>query len=132
MVLNDCGDIAYEQWEKLPERYNNTELDVFQIMPNHMHGILLLMDATPTKTTCVVNIVEAYKSLVANLCLEIFEQKYPCTIMGNCGSVIIMNTSFVMNNHFMVSLITLLKIPPIGIRIVSLIMNKMRPGASPG
>jgi len=42
MVLNENGMIAYNEWEKLPERFVNMELDVFQIMPNHMHGIIVL------------------------------------------------------------------------------------------
>ncbi len=42
MLLNNFGQIAYNQWLKLPERFFNTELDVFQIMPNHMHGIIIL------------------------------------------------------------------------------------------
>jgi len=44
MVLNDFGKIAYNEWEKLPERYPNMFLDVFQIMPNHIHGIIALDD----------------------------------------------------------------------------------------
>lgn len=40
MVLNEFGRIAYNEWIKLPERFPNFELDVFQIMPNHMHGII--------------------------------------------------------------------------------------------
>ena len=40
--LNEFGIIAYNEWLKLPERFSNLELDVFQIMPNHMHGIILL------------------------------------------------------------------------------------------
>jgi len=47
MILNDAGIIASQQWEKLSERFTNIKLDVFQIMPNHMHGILLLNDAAP-------------------------------------------------------------------------------------
>jgi len=44
MVLNVFGQIAYDEWLKLPERFPNFELDAFQIMPNHMHGIILLND----------------------------------------------------------------------------------------
>jgi putative transposase len=98
------------------------ELDVFQIMPNHMHGIIMLkdiieanfdetnvgaplagarniQDATnnidqpsgtnragaspaPTLFKPVGDIVGAYKSLVANNCLEIYKQKHPGKIMG--------------------------------------------------
>jgi len=43
MILNDFGTISYLQWGKLPERFSNMELDVFQIMPNHVHGIIMLV-----------------------------------------------------------------------------------------
>jgi REP element-mobilizing transposase RayT len=36
----------------------------------------------PTKTITVGNIVGAYKSQVANLCLKIFKQKHPGETMG--------------------------------------------------
>jgi REP element-mobilizing transposase RayT len=42
MQLNAFGRIAYQEWLKTPEIRSNLELDVFVIMPNHMHGILLL------------------------------------------------------------------------------------------
>jgi REP element-mobilizing transposase RayT len=40
ILLNDFGIIVWENWEKLPERFPNVKLDVFQIMPNHIHGII--------------------------------------------------------------------------------------------
>jgi len=43
MKLNAFGKIAYEQWQKLTERFPNIELDIFQIMPNHMHGIIVIV-----------------------------------------------------------------------------------------
>jgi putative transposase len=42
MQLNDNGQIAYNEWRKLPERFANMELDVFVIMPNHIHAIIVL------------------------------------------------------------------------------------------
>jgi len=42
MMLNEYGQIAYDEWMALPERFANCSLDVFQIMPNHMHGIIVL------------------------------------------------------------------------------------------
>ena len=104
MMLNDFGIVANEQWEKLTERFTNFELDVFQIMPNHIHGIILLtenvgaglasaqntneppvrneninddkragVNPAPTNKT-IGDIVGAYKSLVANECLEIHKR----------------------------------------------------------
>jgi hypothetical protein len=40
--------------KKLLERFTNTELDVFQIMPNHIHGIIILTDAVVGATLAVV------------------------------------------------------------------------------
>ncbi|MEO5572780.1 MAG: transposase [Bacteroidia bacterium] len=34
------GNIAYQYWTKIPAHYPFVELDVFVIMPNHIHGIL--------------------------------------------------------------------------------------------
>jgi len=44
MILNDFGFIANNEWLKLVKRFSNFELDVFQIMPNHIHGIIVLND----------------------------------------------------------------------------------------
>ena len=40
MVLNDFGKIAYNEWNQTEKVRSNVELDVFVIMPNHMHAIL--------------------------------------------------------------------------------------------
>jgi hypothetical protein len=39
MKLNKFGQIAKQQWEKLPRRFRHIELDEFIIMPNHIHRI---------------------------------------------------------------------------------------------
>ena len=44
MVLNEYGKIANDEWQKIPKRYPNVSLGVFQIMPNHIHGIIALND----------------------------------------------------------------------------------------
>ncbi len=53
MVLNDFGIIAYDQWLTLTERFTTIELDVFQIMPNHMHGIIVINESTVGATLAV-------------------------------------------------------------------------------
>ena len=42
MVLNEYGTIACNEWLNTPYIRKNVELDVFVIMPNHMHGIIIL------------------------------------------------------------------------------------------
>lgn len=46
MHLNDCGKIAHDEWEVLIARYPHCHFDVFQIMPNHMHGIVVIGGST--------------------------------------------------------------------------------------
>lgn len=42
MVLNDNGLFANNFWAQIPEHFPFIELGNFQIMPNHMHGILIM------------------------------------------------------------------------------------------
>ncbi len=42
MHFNECGQIAHDEWAALKGRYPHCEFDVFQIMPNHLHGIVVV------------------------------------------------------------------------------------------
>jgi len=44
MVLNDAGRILNDVWDDLPNHYDHVLLDAFIIMPNHVHGIVILRD----------------------------------------------------------------------------------------
>lgn len=48
MVLSKFGVVASQQWEKLPQRFPNTELGAYMIMPNHMHGIIVVTNGRGT------------------------------------------------------------------------------------
>jgi len=43
MVLNEIGKIAEQCWLEIPKHFSNTELDIFQIMPNHAHFVLRIL-----------------------------------------------------------------------------------------
>ena len=99
MVLNDFGEIAHQEWVRLTERFDHFQLDVFQIMPNHMHAIVVLDDlvgatlavapddavgfdkrAQASRAPTVGDIIGAYKSIVAVECLSIYKSRHE--IMG--------------------------------------------------
>jgi len=42
VVLNDAGMMVQRVWDELPVRFNHIELDEFVVMPNHIHGIIVL------------------------------------------------------------------------------------------
>ena len=82
----ELKNILEGQWEKLPERFEDVEIDEFVVMPNHVHGLFFIRadarperaDARPARTAVaeaelidikrkvtVGDIVCAYKSLCA-------------------------------------------------------------------
>ena len=48
MICNINGQVAYRCWSDIPNHYPDIELDVFIIMPNHLHGILIIYNKTNT------------------------------------------------------------------------------------
>jgi putative transposase len=42
MILNNTGQIAYDEWIKTAEMRPNIELGEFIIMTNHVHGIIII------------------------------------------------------------------------------------------
>ena len=42
MVLNEWDKIVQSCWHAIPEHYPTAELDTFVIMPNHIHGIIVI------------------------------------------------------------------------------------------
>jgi REP element-mobilizing transposase RayT len=46
MRLNDMGEIASSVWWATPEHFPNVTMDEFVVMPNHIHGIVVIADAS--------------------------------------------------------------------------------------
>src|SRR5437867_3978581 len=42
MKLNSVGHFTKNSWEEIPEKFKNAILDEFVVMPNHIHGIIIL------------------------------------------------------------------------------------------
>jgi putative transposase len=40
--LSDTGRMIKKIWEELPLKYQGVEIDEFIVMPNHLHGIIIL------------------------------------------------------------------------------------------
>ena len=61
--LSKIGKIIDEQWIDIPNQYNNVDIDTFIIMPNHIHGILIVNyreGASPSPT--ISNVIGSFKS----------------------------------------------------------------------
>ena len=42
MVLNTLGEVAKNFWAEIPLHFQRVEIDEFSVMPNHVHGILVI------------------------------------------------------------------------------------------
>ncbi len=71
--LTKYGKIVEEQLLLLENRFSNLQLDIFAIMPNHIHIILILLEetggASPSPT--ISDIVCAFKSQCVRACRKI-------------------------------------------------------------
>jgi len=61
--LNEVGHLVQRLWEQLPEHFSGVELDAFVVMPNHVHGIVVLSDlGAMNRAPTVGEIIRAYKA----------------------------------------------------------------------
>jgi len=55
VILSEIGKIANECWLSIPEHFPNTKLGEYVIMPNHIHGIIEIVETIapidPNETT---------------------------------------------------------------------------------
>jgi putative transposase len=48
MKLNDIGQIASKFWLEIPKHFSNVMLDEFIVMPDHIHGIIIIVKPVET------------------------------------------------------------------------------------
>lgn len=44
LKTNQQGDIVYQLWHQIPEHFQNVDIDATIVMPNHFHGIVVILD----------------------------------------------------------------------------------------
>ena len=83
--LSPMGEIADKCWRAIPEHFPGTELDEFKVMPNHLHGIIIINGESRRDVACNVStqnamsvispkpgslptVIRSYKSAVSNEC----------------------------------------------------------------
>jgi len=83
MCLNEIGGLVYNDWLNIPNRNPNIQLGEFIVMPNHIHGLLILNNDVETfretslrtnhsmskispKPNSISRIVRSYKSGIKN------------------------------------------------------------------
>ncbi len=77
MQLNDLGTIVHQEILKIEAHYDNVKVDKFIVMPNHVHMIIVLLDAEginpfPTKQYDIPNIIGKLKAGVTRIVGNVF------------------------------------------------------------
>ncbi|MFH0979401.1 MAG: transposase [Candidatus Roizmanbacteria bacterium] len=81
MVLNEHGKIIEKYWEEIPNHYQNILLDEFIIMPNHIHGIVVISKhkqkiiknvgteqcSVPTRFGLLSKIIKSFKEIIIKI-----------------------------------------------------------------
>jgi len=51
MHLNDAGRVVQSLWDEIPTHFPNSDMGAFVVMPNHVHGIIIINNATTVGAT---------------------------------------------------------------------------------
>jgi len=86
MRLSPIGEIARTLWQEIPDHAQGVDLDEFVVMPNHVHGIVVIRDVRISRdVACNVStmkarispaagslgtIIRSFKAAVTNWCRE--------------------------------------------------------------
>ena len=71
MYVNDLGMTGSDCWQQISHVRRNVELDDFVVMPNHLHGIIILFDDEPVRVAA-----QTYGQI------EVWEHKLPSGSLG--------------------------------------------------
>lgn len=98
--LSDYGLVAWNFWNEIPDHFANTILDEFIIMPDHIHGIIVIKNefsdiqkeqfGKPTVGS-IPTIIRSYKASVTNKINLIREKNKPPVWQKNYYEHIIRN-----------------------------------------
>lgn len=62
--LTEIGKIIKTQWHAIPYQFDSVSLDEFIIMPNYVHGIIIIQKRTQTSSAPTLgHVVRAFKSI---------------------------------------------------------------------
>ena len=92
--LSIIGKIINNQWNNIPNQYENIHIDEYVIMPNHFHGIIIRDGTSPSptylgriigsfKSQCAVDYLKYIRKNNLNLSARIWQRNYYDHIVRN-------------------------------------------------
>jgi putative transposase len=65
MELNALGNIAQSHWQKLSQHHANIIVDEFIVMPDHLHGIIMIVESSIDHPQPISEIIRGFKTFSA-------------------------------------------------------------------
>lgn len=115
MNLSEIGKIAYRCWEEIPQHFPFVLLDAFVIMPNHIHGVIIIDKKQPSifnphnqfaaQSENLAGIIRGYKAGVSSQAKNInpyfkWQTRFHDHIIRNSNSYTRI-TNYIQNNPFL-------------------------------
>ncbi|HHX87267.1 MAG TPA: transposase [Firmicutes bacterium] len=87
MKSNEIGKMVYDCWNKINDIYNNVMTGAFCLMPNHIHGIVVISGGGQSRPP-LPKIIQGYKSVSTRMCFKyniktIWQRNYYDRIIRN-------------------------------------------------
>jgi REP element-mobilizing transposase RayT len=88
VVLTSIGEIARQYWQAIPEHFQEVKLDEFIVVPNHLHGIVIISNVEtchgmslqkPSNRNIFTKPLSGPLSTVIN--------QYKCTVTRECRKI---------------------------------------------
>ena len=87
MILSNIGVIADILWHEIKNHTNNIKLDEFVVMPNHIHGILIIDSVAPLHETGLQNQIATDQQNQISTELQNQQNQYFSDISPKAGSI---------------------------------------------
>lgn len=66
ICLSKTGKQVFQSWQKIGSMYQGIVLDVFAVMPNHIHGIIVCCPSDTDSSTPLSKIIRDFKSFTTH------------------------------------------------------------------
>lgn len=80
MKLNNLGKIADSRCREIPDHYDNIEIEINKVMPNHIHLIIILnetgKDSEKKKIGLISTVIKSYKGMVTKEIRKSFDTTF--------------------------------------------------------
>ena len=66
MKLSETGIITEKYWQEIPNHFKNAKLDKFIVMPNHLHGIIQIINYSRNRPWPVPTQISRFGHIIPN------------------------------------------------------------------